>query len=741
MKRASKERLIKLLIGKDNFYKELHLIDNIDLIKKISNKPDFPKTFFFDVKKIHEILYEFDEIIDLNSNLIEEANFSFYYYLVSLIQMKSHIINYEYNFDYIQKIVNQISEEQNQDNKKINVLIKAKKILVLIENFKGFNEENLEEIDKIVKINESLISNNMQCLTEINPNMTENYIKIGNINEIYAEIIISLIKNDKLADFKYASNIMDEMEMENIDINEFMYKKLEYALNSDEINNKYAVENLDDLNNFEKINFHYILLKKIFKNSIYIYQINFLLKTRNNIIKLLKQGNIIFNINEYNDEIKRMEYIIKKYCDSDYYFINLDENISTKVSGFKSGDLPKKKALKDNIIEFEKIIGSHEETAIEIKELKNGLLVSFGTDNKLIIYNKNFSVKIEEKEIDDRIHHVLEIDSQRINQSYIKLLLCTYSGVYLNEINLDNNSSKMKRYNDCGGEMCLEIKNNNDFNYIICNENGIFKYSHLFSNIFLPNKKALYKKPFRGGYKLNNNLVAFSSNKDSSNKKNRLIFININSNEIIKKIKDNNNKMYSFIKSSNGLLLIKNENKSLKKIFLAACKKYSDNQKNGILTVISLFDETDEMSEEFYPTGNFEVYCFCQLSEVKDTGKILDSKTFIKTNYFLVGGYDQRANCGLIKLYKAKFDSNAKNTNIKFVQDISIKKNNNVEENISNNEKLNESYIFKGFSGAISSIVQSILTGNILATCDGKVYLFTPPNLEKYLSEDENDNN
>lgn len=228
--------------------------------------------------------------------------------------------------------------------------------------------------------------------------------------------------------------------------------------------------------------------------------------------------------------------------------------------------------------------------------------------------------------------------------------------------------------------------------------------------------------------------MAFTSNKDPPNKKNRLIFININSNEIIKKIKDNNNEMHSFIKSSNGLLLIKNENKSLKKIFLAACKKYSDTQKNGILTVISLFDETDKMSEEFYPTDNFEVYCFCQLSQVKDTGKILDSKIFIKTNYFLVGGFVQRANCGLIKLYKAKFDSNAKNTNIEYVRNITFKNNNNVKENISNNEKLNESNTFKGFSGAISSIIQSSLTGNILATCyDGNVYLFTPPNLENYL--------
>ena len=34
--------------------------------------------------------------------------------------------------------------------------------------------------------------------------------------------------------------------MENIDINEYMNKKLEYALNSDEINNKYAIENLSE---------------------------------------------------------------------------------------------------------------------------------------------------------------------------------------------------------------------------------------------------------------------------------------------------------------------------------------------------------------------------------------------------------------------------------------------------------------------------------------------------------------
>ena len=764
MNTISKEMLIELIISKYNFYKELHLIDNFELIKKFYNKLDLPKIFYFNAEKIHKILYECNEIIELNSNLINEENLSLYYYLVSLIIMDRYTINYKYNFDCIQKIVNQNLVNQNQSNKNINVIIKAKEILDLIENFKGFYEGKLEDIDKIVEANESLISNNIQCLKGINSDMTENYIKYKNINEIYTDIIISLIKNDKLADFKYASDIMDEMEMENIDINESMYKKLECALNSIEINNKYGIENLDDVNNLKKINFHYILLKKILKNSIYIYQIKFLFKTSNNIKNILKQENIIFNINENNDEINRMEYIIKKYCDSDYYFINFENNISTRISDIYSRDLQKKKASKENIIEFEKIIGNHEETANEIKELKNGFFASFGIDKKLIIYDKNFSVKYQRNDIDDRIHHVLEIESQENNQRYIKLLLCTYNSLYLYQINLENNRSKIKKIDDCGGVMILEIKNNNNnvYNYIICNEKGISKYSNLFSDIFLTQKESfgveenLHKKYFRGGYALNNNLVAFSSNKDSPRKKNRLIFYNINSKEIIKKIKDNNNEVYSFIKSSNGFLLIKDENKSLKKIFLAACKKYIDNQKNGILTVVSLFDETetDEMSENFVPTDDFEVYCFCQLSKVKDTGRILDKKKFIKTNYFLVGGYDKEAKCGLIKLYKAKFDRNSSDTNIEYAQDITLIIPKNERENNSNNEQLNESNTFNeilgvispikqssesnntfnGFSGAITSIIQSSLTGNISATCqDGNVYLFTPPNLENYL--------
>ena len=60
---------------------------------------------------------------------------------------------------------------------------------------------------------------------------------------------------------------------------------------------------------------------------------------------------------------------------------------------------------------------------------------------------------------------------------------------------------------------------------------------------------------------------------------------------------------------------------------------------------------------------------------------------------------------------------------IKFIQNIVVD-NHYIENdyNYSRNIK---------FHGPISSIIQSEITGNIVATCwDGNIYLFSPPNIE-----------
>ena len=436
-----------------------------------------------------------------------------------------------------------------------------------------------------------------------------------------------------------------------------------------------------------------------------------------------------------------------------------------------------KKASKLNILEFVKIIGRHKNTADEIKELKNGFFATYGTDNKLIIYDKQFNIKLKGEDLGDWIYHILEITSHEKIDKDIQIIICTNKCLYLNQISIEKNTSRIQRY-DYGGVVCLELKKNN---YVICSEEGSFHFSDLFSKIIQSQKNKLFEDCYRDGFVINQNLVAFSSNKVRHSGGDHLKFYNPNSKKIAKEIEN-----YSFILTSNGLYLIESDNRDNNKIFLAACKKYLDDQKNGILIVVSTFGENDPMNETFYDTGSFEVYCFCPISIInKDnskTKKILENEEevteIIKTDYFLVGGFNDEARCGQIKLYKAKFDEKQEETYIEFMQDIEIESvtendidiplittkkeeseeslsdkdtNKNVlifKENNSKNDSLQKQKVldykkkflkerssFYGFNGPISSIAQSRLNGNILVTCyDGNVYLLTPPNLELYLS-------
>ena len=458
---------------------------------------------------------------------------------------------------------------------------------------------------------------------------------------------------------------------------------------------------------------------------------------------------------------------------------NPSKDVSNILSSIVTFSDILKKASETKILEFIKVIGKHKSSANEIKELKNGYFASFGTDNRLVIYDKYFNLKLQGEDVGDWIYHILEITSQEKIERDIQIIVCTNKCLYLNSISLEKNTSRIQRY-DCGGVICLELKKNN---YVICSDEGVDHFSDLFSKIIQSKKNRLFEKPFRGGFVLNQNLVAFTSNDILTNGEDCIKFYNPNSKKVTKEIA----KEYSFIVSANGLSLLESQNKELNKIFLAACKKYYDYQKNGILIVISSFDEIDSINEKFMPTDNYEPYCFCQLSLIKNINikedKILDNHEkdnveTIKTNYFLVGGFDCNSRRGLIKLYKANFNETYEKTDIEFIQDIEIEnitKNNEnkdkkdeeqkktSEEKSENSsgikldhhredkqaEKLNEykkkifkeSNIFKGFAGPISSIIQSSLTGNILVTCyDGYVYLLTPPNLDYYLRKDKEEN-
>ena len=385
--RMSREALIGSLNEQDLFYKELNLID-IKLIKKKFDNSFFPKMFFFNEKIIHKILYEHDEIMSLN-NLPNTENLSFYYYLSSLIKMDPYTINYIYDLNFIQKVANLKVTKDITNSNYIDQTIIAKIILDLIDNFRGFSDENLDEVLSIEKEHEFIIRNNIPNLEKISSNLTESFIKSANIYEVYTEILISLIMKNKLSDFEYTSDIMSRMEMENIEVNEYMFKKLEEVLNSNEMM-KYSIENDRDLNDCRKINFHYIILKMILKNSIYIYQIHFLSKTRRNILLILNDKNYKFFFEKNNNNAK-MEYVIIKYTDSAYYYAGLEfiMNDKKEEEGQKIGNNYQMKNMKNHQINS---VNFNKDTTIKTASTINAL-------NENTLYNKKKSKKEYEEEI------------------------------------------------------------------------------------------------------------------------------------------------------------------------------------------------------------------------------------------------------------------------------------------------------------------------------------------------------
>ena len=214
---------------------------------------------------------------------------------------------------------------------------------------------------------------------------------------------------------------------------------------------------------------------------------------------------------------------------------------------------------------------------------------------------------------------------------------------------------------------------------------------------------------YREGISINNNIFAIASNSVISRGKDILTIYNINRKKDIKIFKG------SFILSSTGLkkMIYQNidENKN-EILLLCACKKYLKNQKNGILLIYNLDSENVEIKHKFYPTGKFEVHCFCQILSETNNNYILKTNDIINiTNNFFVGGLDTEKKKGSIKLYKInKVKKNNKEIfEIEKIQDIIIPK-----------EKQ-----FKGFNGAISCIEQSKSNRNIYITCwNGNVFLF-----------------
>ena len=268
-----------------------NLLFTLNDVKEISNnlkgdENDFFLFLYFNKNKFHQILYDENELYSIDENI--NKNYSTLFYIALLLVDVPETINYTFSFDFI-KLINENFKGIKSRNKIKGIMI-AKIILILIHNFKGEDEYDDskygERIAQIKEENEMYIKNEIEYFnSKVDLNYTNENIIGNNIDFIYNEIISNLIRNKKFNDYNLCSDIMKQLELANINITNVIFKGLFEALNQEK---EYQINNLEDFENETTINFYNILLKYIFKDSFYIYQIDFLYDNIKNFIDLLK---------------------------------------------------------------------------------------------------------------------------------------------------------------------------------------------------------------------------------------------------------------------------------------------------------------------------------------------------------------------------------------------------------------------------------------------------------------------
>ena len=318
-------KLKKFLLCSIITKKEESQITEGQIIKLLSNYNDILeilkfkslegiKNIYFYRENIDNILYDEEKSIiiechDNNNNNDNNINLSYIFYLSLLIDENRNVINYLYSFDYIRNIYN--DNINNNANNKYKLIMIFKIIIQLINNYRNtdlYDEEreekelNEKELNEIEEESKRKIKENIK---HINSKIdVKNEIIKKKIDQIYIDIIKSLIIDGKLEQYKFIENIIKQLEFDNINITKLMFEEISKILNSNENNIKeYIILQEKDLYVEKKINFYFILLKYIFKNSIFIYHIPILLKTRKLILNTLKSNKLSYN--KKNENIKK----------------------------------------------------------------------------------------------------------------------------------------------------------------------------------------------------------------------------------------------------------------------------------------------------------------------------------------------------------------------------------------------------------------------------------------------------
>ena len=680
----------------------------------------------------HEFLYNRDEIIDIKFDK-NNINFTFLFYFDLLISHNKDLVHYSYSSNDIINI-NAMHDYMNDEIPKIFL---AKIIYDLIYNYTGY-EDITYELLQIKNNNKKIIKDNIEYLKSINLNWDEDYILKEGIDQLYTEIFIWLLKENKIIEYEYTKNFLDILEFDSINISQKVINVLSDNSNEEFIR-KYLINKNDNMLNEGQINFYYFLIKYIIKDSYNLY-CDFLLTTRKLFLKkIFLESFNLESINKDKGITNRFEYVIDHILDSEYYKLKM-QNLPKKIKKNKKesgkstvGDVKNKKSTGDNNIKGQIIqlksnnISKKKEIITYERNITKGDILEDLGDSFLMVSNDN-SVYIDnlnnntsgDLELKNIIYiYKLNINGENKNK---KIILLSDDKLYLFIMNENGYCQKCEEYKiqliNCS--FFTEIDNNN---FLVSNYNGCF----ILTVNLKENKtdlEKLFDTCYKGGIRINDEIIALTSNSIYNKGKEQLIFLNIKSIKSIEIVKEIIG--YSFIPNINGLEIFPSENP---KFLLCACLSKSNKKKNGFLIVNldilsnnSNVKNKDENYLKFIKTETFCVNCLCHIkgqnNKDDENNDLNNSNSFFNNNnnmeikgYILAGGVDGNKQSGIIKLYKIFYNDILE---CKYLQDIIHPPS------------------FEGYKGVVNNIIQLKESGKIIIGTSEENFLFKQPNLEYY---------
>ena len=271
---------------------------------------------YLNKERIHIILYNEDENITINSEMMKK--FSDYYYLYFLIRAEE-LLNYKYEYGFL----SELKEKVNILKSPIKKIIFSKILLCLIKNFNEiYGDEFGDKCEEMEEDCKNWINSEKYSLKKYNINLDLDKLADDGveIDDIYINILISLIKNNKLNDSQDTLNILSELEIKNLRLNKKIYNGLKAIFNENDLK-KYLISSYSDLINNEIITFYRMLFVYILKSSDYIFNIQFFIDLRTKIIGLVKTniGILCYDLKKgkSQDNIIKLEEVLP-------YFINLE---------------------------------------------------------------------------------------------------------------------------------------------------------------------------------------------------------------------------------------------------------------------------------------------------------------------------------------------------------------------------------------------------------------------------------